>query len=185
MELEELFIHTVDDLRTKVEAGDDYSILRATALLRQLLMDGHSLTHQVNRTYRIRLGFEVCGRSYRDIMLSTNPDFYSSLDGIHKSGLLAGSVEPISLDQLLSEPVLVSDGQVFTVGDLIRHGANVDGGVHRGQPRNDLEQALSDLANGSFMVAGQAINYRQLRPIALIMLDGLEPVYKTISSGQQ
>ena len=60
MDPDQLFLKTLSDLerRTGSEASE-YDVLRSSALLRQLLLDGSPLVHQVNRHRRLTLVFRV------------------------------------------------------------------------------------------------------------------------------
>jgi len=106
MEDEELFIAKLMELERYLAAGDDYSMLRAAALLRQLLLDSAPLSHRVNRNAKLKLRFTICGRRYREVVLVDGPVFYSALGGIHKSRPMPHQAEDVALDQLLTTPVL-------------------------------------------------------------------------------
>ena len=73
MEANLLFLQTLRDLRERVESGTQYDMVRATALLRQLLLDDSPLVHQVNKVFQLKLRFEVCGRRYTESVLKLNP----------------------------------------------------------------------------------------------------------------
>jgi hypothetical protein len=54
-----LFLHTYDDILNKVKRRQEYDIIRASGLLRQLLIDSDPLIHQVNKKRRLKFKFEV------------------------------------------------------------------------------------------------------------------------------
>ena len=183
MEPTRLFLETLRDLQSKVAAGDDYSMLRASALLRQLLLDGTPLIHRVNRDIHVKIRFPVCGRAYREAVLNHKPIFYSALSGIHTSGALSHSCEMISLDAFLGTVVLVLSGQILTVHDLISISANVLGGVHKGDPEDVKAQAVSAFSQ-HFRVAGGSLTAAQLKPVVLVAIDGLQPLAAALTKGQ-
>jgi hypothetical protein len=175
-----LYINTIEDLRRKASVGDDYSMLRASAMLRQLFLDGTPLVHQLNQQYKVKLRFPVCGRAHRDIVLEDAPIVYSALGGIHSSGSMGRSVEQLTLDQFLATPVLKLGPQVLSLKDLIRISANVLGGVHSGDPQTPEDNALAEFGK-AVSVWGLAIEAAQLKPIILVALDGLQPLTDAVS----
>jgi hypothetical protein len=175
MDSEQLFLASVEDLERYVGIGDDYAMLRAAALLRQLFMDQSPLVHQVNRKYRLYLKFPVCGRPYTEVVLSMAPTFYSALDGIHRSGPTPHQLEELSLDNFLATKVLKLGDNVLTIGDLISISANVLGGVHRGTARTEKEQAV-EAFNRQVFAYGHPISAAQMRPVVMVALEGLFPL---------
>ena len=139
-------------------------------------MDASPLMHQVNRAHRLKVTFPVCGRRYAEMVLADNPTLYLALSGIHRSG----SPEPpemLSLDHFLAFKVLKLGPNVFTVGDLISISANVLGGVHKGTPRTEEEQALQGF-NQVVKAFGLPISAAQMMPIVLVALDGLARIMR-------
>ena len=77
MDDRKLFLATIDDLGRLLGVGDDYAMLRASAMLRQLLLDGRlSLVHKVNARHRLRIRYPVCGRAHAERILSMRPRFF-------------------------------------------------------------------------------------------------------------
>lgn len=179
MDVDSLFLASVKDLERYAAAGDDYSMLRAAALLRQVLMDESPLAHQANRERRLRLRFPVCGRKYAETVLAAGPVFYSRLGAIHRSGSQGHDLEEIPLDAFLSTTVLKLGNNVVSVGDLISISANVLGGVHRGAARGAKEQSVEDF-NRRVVAFGQPITAAQMRPVILVALEGLQPLVGAI-----
>lgn len=164
MEAEALFLETLAELERYAAAGDDYSMLRASALLRQLLIDQHPLVHLVNRKHKLPLRFTVRGRLYREVVLADNPDFYSALGGIHTSGPFPHQAEQLSLDKFLATQVVKVGKQLLSIGDLISISANVLGGVHKGEPKESKERALTDFRRHLTFPGGRSLNAEQMKP---------------------
>jgi len=82
MNEELLFVRTLDDLHGSINSNDEYEVLRASALIRQLFLDGsNSLVDRVNRKYRHKLEFEVVEQTPPNIPgLSFN--IWGAVDGI-------------------------------------------------------------------------------------------------------
>jgi hypothetical protein len=76
--VDNLFLNTLKDLQTKITSNDSYQMLMAAALLRKLLIDGNSLTEQVNRNRRLRLAFTFNDKKPLD---ETGLIFWSIQDG--------------------------------------------------------------------------------------------------------
>jgi hypothetical protein len=182
MDAEALFLSTLDDLGQRVEAADEYSLLRGTALLRQLLMEGDRLVDVVNRSHRLKLRYEVCGRRYTEVVLEDNPVFYSALGGIHRSGSQAPSAELLPLDDFLKTTVLVVKGKRITIGELITYAANVAGGVHLGKPRDAEVEALAEFRE--VVALGQPVQIAQLRSVILVVLDALDALRRAVEAHQ-
>lgn len=181
MEAATLFLETLTELERYLSVGDDYSMLRASALLRQLLLDESPLVHQVNRKHKLKLRFTVCGRPYRERVLAMKPIFYSALAGIHSSGPFPHQAEQLSLDKFLSAPVVKAGDHLFSTADLISIAANVQGGVHKGEPKVDKERALAEFGK-HFIAFGQAFDIAQLKSIVLIVLESLQPLRQTVKA---
>jgi hypothetical protein len=181
VDADRLFLETLLELNRYLTLGDDYSMLRAAALLRQMLMDQRPLVHQANRSHKLKLRFVVCGRHYREVVLGYNPGFYSSLGGIHVSGPFPQQAEELSLDQYLATPVLKLGSHLLSIGDLISISANVLGGVHKGDPKTEKEHALAAF-NNQVSAFGQTIGAAQLRPALLIAIEAMEPLRQAVQA---
>jgi hypothetical protein len=60
---DELFLNTLKDLRAKANSNDRYQLIKASGLLRLLLLDG--LVDRVNSKHRIKLKFFLTMRKFR------------------------------------------------------------------------------------------------------------------------
>ena len=101
MDPDQLFLKTLSDLerRTGSEASE-YDVLRSSALLRQLLLDGGPLVHQVNRHRRLTLVFRVNVRepTWRRVG-SDPPSFWTRHDGLDpETALVTPEVAELKLN---------------------------------------------------------------------------------------
>ena len=55
MDLDKLFLRTLGQLEYLLRVGDDYAVIRASALIRQLLLDDYPLADQVNRNHKLKI----------------------------------------------------------------------------------------------------------------------------------
>jgi len=88
MHLNELFVHTINEIGQVIEAPTNYRILRSSALLRQLLVDGNRLVDVVNRDLKLQISYTVSDiweTPYAKLVLEDGPTFYATLDGLREA----------------------------------------------------------------------------------------------------
>lgn len=182
MHPDQLFIKTLDDINRTIDTGDEYEILRSTALLRQMLLDGRRLVDEVNRKYRMKIKYLVADgwkTPYAKRVMEMNPSFFAILDGLYPGdALLQKPVRTLKRDEFLGYRVCYSEGSYLTVSDLVSHCANVLGGVHVGKARTQEEERLSALQD--FRFGGAPYNLRQIMPLLKIVRDALDPLRERI-----
>jgi hypothetical protein len=104
----ELFKYVYEDLEEIDSQASEYGMLRASTLLRQLLLDGAPLIHIVNENLKLPILFPVCGVEYVKTIFELNPDNYQALDSIHESTRVSGDgPELLNLSDFLSTQVLI------------------------------------------------------------------------------
>ncbi len=162
---ERFFLNTLRDIEQKLVAYDRYALIRASGLIRQLLLEG--LVHRANRTHRVPLTF-------------TTIDFTTGPPGAPKEHWLDLDPDPFpgaatvtcSLDQFLAAPCLTWGGVSATVRDVISVCANAKGGVHLGIARTEREQSLLDW-DQILVVTGEEPSLAALVGICRVTLVGL------------
>lgn len=178
MNREQLFLRLLQELAALADGiSDDFQLLQASGHLRALLLDHDPLMHQMNRDRRLKISFEPSAEdAYTKVVLEDGPVFWAQMDGF--SPRLAArprQSEALKLDGLLAKRAAVVEGEDVSVKDLILQVANVEGGVHPGTPRTDLEQRLSQWSV-ALRIGGFAAVARTLRGIADVVVQGLEPL---------
>lgn len=149
--------HRVSFDRTSPEHA--YQRLGIAPLLRKLLLDGEPLIQRIRRVHPdVPVVFTV-GHVRRDRVTVTGDS-------------VIGMIEPpqpveLGLKQFLGHPFMQVTGSTITVGDVIRHFAHVDGGVHLGKPQNDSERVLSRVAPMLFIGGGWTIALSELGRVTL------------------
>jgi hypothetical protein len=78
----ELFKHVYEDLEEIDSQASEYGMLRASTLLRQLLLDGAPLIHIVNENLKLPILFPVCGVEYVKTIFELNPAPFCMLDEV-------------------------------------------------------------------------------------------------------
>lgn len=181
-----LFLETLRDLEEKTKNPDAYKMIKATALLRQLILDGgSSLAIQANRNFRIPLRFNVYGKEgYKHsadiralITMQWSPPHPGNDSKNHN----------VNLDGFLSRIVLMWDRYDFTVKNFISVGANILGGVHISSPTSfdkldELDRMLI-AASSKIIVNDKQSLIVNLCSISKVTIQGLSPLREKIESG--
>ena len=176
-DLEKLFVESVKDLDQKISSTDHYQLLRASGIIRQLLMDSAPLIQQVNRNYRIKVTFEVLPMQ-NDLPVPPDTHWCSITPD-------NGPVEPTiqcTLSQLLQMQCVVHNGKPYTVHDVITCCAHVLGGVHAGKPTSDADRNLVELERTIRFIDSSTIDHT-LKGIAQVVTWGCLPLIKAIFDG--
>ena len=176
MDRNELFLRTLEDLRTRITTGrrDEYQAIGLAALLRKLLLDDHPLIDQVNRKHRIRLRFVTAlpaSMTEDDLPLAPPPGAPPFVRGLKE----------VTKDGLLSRFAAWVAPHAYTVRDLILYVANIKGAVHAGRARDAGDDALV-VAGDEIEIAGFDPAVYALFGIAEVVLDGLEPLRVAVAS---
>ena len=152
---EQVFLHRFAQLEQILASRQVAALLDLALILRQLLVDGTTLTASVNRNHRLKLRFTV-GQSTQQ-----------SLEGMFARGIplpmmmWQGDVmdgqwtQTLTLDEFLKHGMAHFNGEHYTVRQIIKACANRLGGVHLGDPAGDDEEAAAlRRFNSSFIVGG-------------------------------
>lgn len=179
MHPDRLFLETLADLeRRSGDQASEYEALLISALLRKLLLDAHSLVDEVNRDRRIKIRYRISNTQPPNL-----PGLvaWNALDGLDPETASTSTPKLVSVDGLLRQPVMISDGRLYTVKDLISHQANAAGAVHLGPPRGAKSAALrgNELSREPAEWPMQILN---LPSIAHVVLRGLEELRETITN---
>jgi hypothetical protein len=169
---EQLFIRTVGDLDRQCLTADWYEILRASACLRQLLLDG--LLDHANSKHRLRPIFRISKSSTtlpvrpQAHWVNLNPELWPS-----------AAHADLNLDAFLAVSAIWYLGQVASVRDVILACANVKGGVHFGSARTK-EQEIVLKIDELVSIFGLAPSLMALRGLCRITLHAVQPLVEAI-----
>lgn len=131
---EQLFVHTVQDLRSKIRANTTYSLIRACGLVRHLILDGVGcLSNQANRAYKKQIRYHI--KDFENAPMTYD---YNGSGG--RTILPIGKSKLVKLEEFLKSKIHYSFRDEFTVYDFIVTGAHYYGGVHTGAPDSKQEQ---------------------------------------------
>jgi hypothetical protein len=172
---EKLLLKSLDDLRSRLAAGRHYDMLRAAAIIRQLILDTSPLVHAANRAHQLKIRFLLPSATPID---GTDRDF-----ALRGYGGGPGPRREASLDDFLAYDILRLNADVYTTRDIIRAAALKEGGVHfegQSEPRLVRLSEYRFETDGVSIYGGtgagaEPIPYL-LQQIALKLLDALAPL---------
>lgn len=183
MEPASLFLSVISDLADRVRRPDEYGMLRAAALLRQLLLDERRLIDEVNRVHRLKIEVTVLDmEAYVETVLAERPVFYSVEAGIDPSTGAFGRPVKLSRDRFLKLRIMVINGHAVSAHDLIDQLAHIEGGVHIGSARTEKQNALAEAAK-AFGIGGLPAGVSMIAAIGRVVLTALEPLRVKVASG--
>ena len=174
------FVQTLDDIRSRLKVGDSYNLIRIAGLLRQLFFDGESLIDAVNKDYKMKLEF---------LVNSNENNFDSNIEGMEIIDsvswrfiypLFPQYSKKVSKNQLVKLVVLQKGTHDFSVKQLIKYTANLEGGIHFGRIDKKDESAFKDM--NDFLVNGRNLKWDCLKSITEVVIMGLDPLKKRIKS---
>ncbi|MCM2341365.1 hypothetical protein [Rhodoferax sp.] len=169
---EALFIRTMGDLADAATSHDWYVLLKSSADLRLLLLDG--LLHKANERHRLKVEFRVVGSGEPPPM-----DFDKLWNNIAPHDVPEELLKNVNLEQFLKLQVFESKNRTITVKDVIRAAANADGGVHFGNPER-AEEGLVLILDKDAMRFGQAASRHMLRDICKVVVASSIPLVERI-----
>ena len=140
MEERALFLGTLDDMREKLRSNDKYKIIKASGLLRHLLIDSPSLLHQVNRKFRLPILFHV--NDYKHELIF-KPDFH--WQDLSPNNIKTTTTYKVKLDEFLSITCATVNNDKYSVKDIICSAAHLMGGVHSGKPKDERDVKFLNL----------------------------------------
>lgn len=173
-EAETLFIRNVCELDLAAKSDDWYVVLRASGVLRLLLLDG--LLHKANARFHQKILFTTNN-------LKTTPPPNLSLPKIIWQRLSPDFGKPLhlGLDKFLAATVLSTNTTHASVRDMIQACANALGGVHFGPANNAKQEAIIEL-DKVHIIFGSKPSIESLRDICQIVKEALHPLVLRIQS---
>jgi hypothetical protein len=170
MNVDRFFVECLDELESRATwESSEYSLLRAAALLRLLLVDGLPLVTEVNRARRLPETYAV-----RRAPMDTQPGTWW-LGGLDPDHPAEGQIEVLDRKNLLQVPLLDLVQERLTIRDLIQLAANVRGGVHRGKPETRKHQFMESYPL-KLQLGDTPLELYALVSVATVVLKGLQPL---------
>ena len=182
-EKEKLFVNTVLELEERFTKKTEYDLLKASGLIRQLLVDNNTLVDQVNKNYKLKIKFKVTKRfKFDNDNIDSNGTKWNSLSAIMlfiSPDKSSDFVELLSKDEFFKYQLLSHHETSFTVLDVIKICANKYGGVHI----EDIEKGKSlELDRMSKLITfnGSKSVFHAIYGIIEVCLKALMPLKNTI-----
>lgn len=178
-----LFVATVRWLESLLASGsvNHHDWLLASGRLRLLLLEGSPLVDKANRSRRFDLRYDVNRTPDPPVAFKT----WAAPDGLAPSIIPPGpkaNVVSLKLGAFLHERVMHYEGLDISVGDIIKHTANVAGGVHSSEPRTPAERSLQEVAE-LIAFEGLPIGVRCLRGVTAVVVEALLPLVEAVERG--
>lgn len=161
---------TVHDLRTRADTEDEYTKLGIAGILRRVLIDQHSIAALA---VRVRHAAPLTFRFRAAPLVPSSMPFGTDIR-FPSPGAFRVHDQEGTIDELRRAAVASANGVAITVDMLIRHFANVEGGVHLGHPKGEIETALG--AVFGFRTDGWRHGLELLSDVAIVVADGLTPL---------
>lgn len=174
---EQFFLETISDLILKSQNPTPYNMIRASGLLRQLLLDSNSLLNTINKNYKEKIVFTVTDWDAMFVELGGLP---LGVDREKMSYWSTGfypdektkSVD-LSLDQFLQLTWARIMGQSLTIKNLIRAYSHKYGGVHIG---SELTESEDMIINAKFYILNMSSSDAAMYNAIRVILDAISPL---------
>jgi hypothetical protein len=188
-DLKIFFVNTLDELRQKCNTASNYNYVKASGILRQILIDENSLLDLVNKEYRKKILFEVIKQSPPAPKQSIGADGTVWTDiGMGMSFMSPSNDksrnEMLTKDQFLKRRVISFGYQDISVLEIIKLNANKIGGVHI-----DTKQP-TNIKDWNILTGNSAMNFKggisggayQINEISIIVLKALNELEEFVKS---
>lgn len=154
-------------------------ILKSSALLRHLIIDGNPLVHQVNKKYKEKLIFETIPEVDEGLFniqglhgfINPSPEVFG--DKVNRSQL--------NLQNFLNYQCIIHNGKSYSVREVVKYCANIAGGVHLGEPKTDKEKLLN-IWDQSLRFLDMEHTLLTLREISKVVLHALTPLVNRVKN---
>jgi hypothetical protein len=184
---EGIFLIKFDELEKLInstsyfEVRDIPRVRDIASILRQMLLDGQPLIHQINRKYHFDIRFRVVlpqpPQSTPQSVLSDGVWWswgHFNPDNPFQQGAATCDV---NLEEFLNIIVHMKEGNEYSIRDIITYEANVDGAVHLGGPRGEKQKKLADpkISTSAYLGVFPAFLV-ELKEICSVVLKGVKPL---------
>ena len=174
---ERFFIETINDIQEKLKTNRKYEIIKASGLLRLLLLDAEPLIIKINKKFQLKLEFEIS--DYKEkLPVETNLEL--NLVNLDVSKFPGAKTVKANLKELLAIKCMIYKTTEISVKDLIKYCAHIKGGIHFGNPEDDIDESLISVDEQLKMVEEES-SIILLKGILRIVLKGLIPLIYEIS----
>lgn len=173
-----LFLGKVADIDQKLCAGDWYSLIAASGLIRSLVLDAATVFGLANQGFSLKPSFRSIGSKFKlpELSAETEMTMWNGCMPPHGGEL----TKLVGLDDFLNSPLLItSDKVIAKVSDVIKLCANTKGGVHVDKVTKAPQVALVNWGE-QFPEPQHDMNVYAISSIGIALLEGLTPLIDAI-----
>ncbi len=173
-----LFCQKYDELNELVLKRDSYDLTKASAILRQLLVDGTPLMHQANRLHRLKITFPITQ------FTAPNPNgiiMWFKQHSLFPPEKPDDSLDYLPLKKFLSKKVMIVYGKLFSILDMILFEANFKGGVHTGTKYSNEREPVLDYLGKIANIMNDRPTRQIISSIGLSVVEGLQELRQLCS----
>jgi hypothetical protein len=173
MQHAELFVHQMNDLEQLLRNQTTYNALRASAIVRRIILEDVAFLHEMSRWTGEKLSFKI-----NDHVISTSPTINSGTEFVYEN--IAEGRTRVSIDRFLKQEICFILGKCATVRDLIIFLANKDGGVHFEDVKPDSTAEALQRLSLMAQIDGIGLAYRAMFDVAQAVHVSLLPIYQML-----
>jgi hypothetical protein len=178
---EKIFLNIISELKKRYENQTEYDILKASGLIRQLLVDSNPIIEQVNRKYKLKITYRVQERIKLPFeRFNEDGTAWKPLYGIVFITPQENSpVELLNRDDFFKYELLSYHNEMINVLEVIKICANKYGGIHYDEKRN-LKESSIDVTHKAFSFNNSSSVIRSMYSITGICLEALNPLAEKV-----
>jgi hypothetical protein len=170
---EEIFLKTLDDIRSKMNGGK-YELVKACGLLRHLLIDSPTLYDLINTEKRFKLQFELPENDAEKFLKDAK---HWPVQYINITYAKSPKVK-LKVDEFRKYKVLTIRDTIYSIKDLIDWAAHIMGGVHTKEAKKESEKKLSSI--NELILSDYLPTYELIKNICVIAIKAFDPLEQDI-----
>jgi len=180
---EYIFVREYEKLTKLITKITEDELSELSFLLRKLLLDGYY--QRAAKPFKFKPIFTVTDFDHKSFKLlyriirGTGTYIVGLGDMLYPKDYPQLESKGITWKEFIDLPIGVTNDVSFTVSDLIKYEAYVEGAVHYREPCRDYEKGIS---KNNFFIGNLPMTLRQLRSISFVTIDALKPLYELIRS---
>jgi hypothetical protein len=181
MNREELFLSVINELRSRIAAADEYSLIKASALVRQLVLEERPLVSVANKSLGLKFSFRVAPFKDDDFQINRNATWLFRDIFPRGTSPAAPIWQTVNRDDFLRAKCLAYLPDRFSVREVVKFCAHVKGGVHHGEPKDRLDVLMNEIDENS-RVQGIGLAVKSIQGIGDALLDGIKPLVDALEA---
>ncbi|WPR73056.1 hypothetical protein SLW70_08045 [Flavobacterium sp. NG2] len=181
---EKILLNIICDLQERFEKLTEYDLLKASGLIRQLIVDTNPIIEQVNKNYKLKIVYRVQKRFKMPAgKIDEDGTIWKPLYGMTFIAPKEDSsnIELLKKDEFFKYELLHYNGESFSVLDIIKICANKYGGIHYDETKNQKE-LLIDTTHFGLTFNNSSSVLQSMYSIIEICLEAFNPLILQIKS---